>query len=121
MQLFVCHTGIVADAGPGPLLLPLGGSALVAGIFLSLAVVAGGWWFARWMQDRPAPKSRRLFWHFSGCAALFAALPVAVFGLFMPLLFLVAIILLVLGVTCIVVGVKSGRLHEVPVKQPLLE
>jgi hypothetical protein len=51
---------LFADAGPGPLLVPLGGSVIVAGIFLSLACVAGGLWLAK--ASRPRESGRWKKW-----------------------------------------------------------
>jgi hypothetical protein len=100
---------LFADAGPGPLLYPAGGSAAVAGGFLALAAVAGGLWLARRWRDRPVRGSRRVFWVCLGCAAVFASVPVGLLGLFLFWLLPLALLLLVGGVKLIVWGVRGPR------------
>jgi hypothetical protein len=95
-----------ADAGPGPLVYPMGGSLAVAGVFLSLAVVTGGLWLVRGWQKQPVRTPRKWFYVCLGLAGAFASVPVGVVGLFIPPIFVPAAALLVGGIVLIVQGFR---------------
>ncbi len=103
------HWPLLGDVGPGPLVPLMGGSAVIAGVFLSLAIVTGGIWLARRLEHREAPTSRKLFWVSLGGAALFAAVPAGIIGLFVPPLLVIAAALVVTGVCLVVLGCWPSR------------
>jgi hypothetical protein len=65
---------------------------VIGGLFLTLALVSGGIWFAR-----RTPLARRCFLACLGVAALCGALFSAIVGLFVPLLLILAWALLIIG------------------------
>jgi len=98
---------LFADAGPGPLLFPMGGSVVIAGVFLTLAGVSGGLWLIRRSQDRPAFACRKMCLASLGAACLSGAVTPAILGLFIPALLIVAGGLTVAGVVLMVIGWRS--------------
>lgn len=98
----------IADTGPGFLVFA-GGSlvTIIAGLFLSVAIVAGGLWLIRRSQKRPPLSAPRYFWFFLGVALCIGALAACVFALFDPAFLALAGAMLVLGVLSVRSGVKA--------------
>src|SRR4051794_7876532 len=107
---------LIADAGPGPLIYPLAGSAVLAGLFLTLAFIAGGLWLTRISREQPAPYSRKLFWISLGGACLFGTVVALVIGLFLPPLLGVAVVLFGGGLYALILGLLPSKdtRHESP-------
>jgi len=100
--------GTFADAGPGPLIVPLGGSVILAGIFLSLAAITGGLWLVRRSQDpSTAGTSRKICFVSLGAAACCGAVLPAVLGFVYPAYWAAALLLLAAGVLLILAGFRS--------------
>src|SRR5436305_2716829 len=108
------HMALFADAGPGPLLLPMGGSVLLAGLVLSLAFVTGGIWITRRVQDQPALLSRKFCLLFLAGAMWSAAILPAVIGLFEPAFFLAVIALFGVGGGLILLAYRSPKATPAP-------
>ena len=100
-------SGLLADAGPGPLIYPLAGSLAIAAVFLSAAIITGGLWLVKRSNKHTAPYFRRIFWFSLGGAALFGTAVPGVIGLFLPPVLIVAVAMFGAGVYAIVLGFQS--------------
>ena len=109
MLNILLHTLPLADVGPAPLILPLGGSALVAGVFLAAALVTGGLWLIRRARSQPTDGPRRWFWLSLAGAFGFAAIPLGVIGLVEPGLLVPTVALVLACIVCVVIMLKTRR------------
>jgi hypothetical protein len=91
---------LFADAGFGPLVIPVLGGLGIAGAFLAAAVVAGGFWAIR---GSAAPRARRFFLITTAVLCLGTALVVGLLGETQPQFLLVAASLAVMGVSLLIV------------------
>jgi len=101
---------LFADAGPGPLLIPMGGSVVLAGLFLAMAIVSGGLWIVRRRQNRPVFASRKFFALSLGAACLSGAVVPAIIGLFEPAMLVIAGLSIAAGVVLVTIGVRMRRM-----------
>jgi hypothetical protein len=98
---------LLADAAPaGPYFLPMGGSVIIAGVLLSVAIATGGMWLVRRSQHRPASSSRKYFFISLGGASCFAAVAAGLIGIYYAPLLAVALALLVTGLLLIRLGMR---------------
>jgi hypothetical protein len=67
------NTPLFAD-GPNPALMAIPGSMVCSGVFMALAAVSGGLWYARRSKGLSHAGPRRLFFVAVGGAVVFAAL-----------------------------------------------
>jgi hypothetical protein len=105
----------IADAGPGPLVVPLGGSVILGGTFLALAVITGGLWLVRRSKGPTGGAGAgKAFLVSLGAAACCGTLFLAILGLFFPPFWLGALVLLALGVFLIITGCRSHRQEVMP-------
>src|SRR5436190_966122 len=72
---------LLADAGPGPLLLPVVGGAAVAGFFLSLAAVSAGIWFLNRTQPLAAASWAKRGLILAGVASILSSPVLGLFAL----------------------------------------
>jgi hypothetical protein len=100
---------ILADAGPGPLLAPIGGAVAIAGLFLSCAIVSAGFWIIRSARNQEAVGAKRTFWISLGSVCICIAVPLGLLGLFLVILLPLALLLLVVGIVLIVHGIIIPR------------
>jgi O-antigen/teichoic acid export membrane protein len=91
---------LFADAGPGPLIVPILGGLGVAGAFLAAAIVAGGFWALRGSE---APRARKFFLVTTAALCLGAALVFGMLGETQSEFLLAAAVLAVMGVGLLIV------------------
>lgn len=105
---------LLADAGVGPLVIPILGGLGIAGLFLAAAAVFGGLWI---VHGSSAPKARRRFLMVTAVGCWGAAVPIAFLGT--PRLFEYWIGAAVLAVVGLIALLKLRAGKELPAGDPV--
>src|SRR5579862_9453631 len=102
---------LFADAGPGPLFVPIGGSAAVAAFFLTLAVVSAGFWYLKRIDRRAASTWSKWTLILMGMASISSALAFTLifFGLHIGCGAVAGLIPIIFGAWLIRNGIRYGR------------
>jgi hypothetical protein len=97
----------LADAGPGPLIIPVMGSVAVAGVFLVLAAVSGGFYYLR-RTEAGAASWQKWALILAGVAVIASSLGFGIIAWFMANGWLAGIIALVAVIAAGIGLIRKG-------------